>query len=727
MSRDEIDIKSPSRRDFLGVSLAAASGLLIGFSVGGRVWAQEVPATPPASVPKPKPNAFVRIDASGPITLVLPYVEMGQGVYTSQVQLLAEELEVEPASVSFEAAPPNNELYANPFIGEQVTGGSTALRGSWITLRQAGAAAREMLIEAAARRWNVPASACHAMDGRVIEAASGRSIEYGQVARDAAKLPIPTSPVLKTPDKFRFVGKSTKRVDSPAKTNGSAIFGIDVRPPGLRYAVVSACPVFNGKLASVDDSKAMKIRGVQQIVKTDDAVAVVADNTWGARKGLAALKIRWDEGANATLTTADLVHEADTALRRKGLIFTKEGDVAKAEARAAKRYEADFRQPILAHAAMEPLSCTVHVKADSCEVWLGSQNLARAHKAAAKAVGLPPDKVTMHNYYLGGGFGRRLEIDYVPQAVLIAKQVEGPVKVTWTREEDMQHDYYRYLNNSRVTVGLDSAGKPISWRHRVIGPNVMERFLPGNTKDGIDLDVVECAQGPYDIPNTLIEYTRNEPPKGLGAGNWRGVGPTRNVFVVESVIEELALQSGKDPLAYRLPMMNKHPRPKAALELAANKAGWGHPLPKGSGRGIAVFSGFGSHLALVAQVDVSSSGRVRVKKVVCAVDTGFVVNPDVVRAQMEGGIIFGITAALYGKITVKGGRIVESNFDTYPMLRMREAPEIEVYIIDSKEDSGGVGEPGTTGAIAAVSNAVSAATGKRIMTLPIEVAKGEEG
>ncbi|WP_323844495.1 xanthine dehydrogenase family protein molybdopterin-binding subunit [Microbulbifer magnicolonia] len=715
-----------SRRKFLGVSLVAAGGLLLGFTVGGRTWAQEAPATPPVPVPPPKPNAFVKIAPGGRITLVIPYVEMGQGVYTSQVQLLAEELEVDPATVAFEAAPPDDALYANPLIGEQVTGGSTALRAQWISVRQAGAAAREMLIEAAARRWKVPAAGLKAENGRIIETASGRSIGYGEVAREASGLPVPKSPALKAPEKFRFVGKPTKRVDTPAKINGSAIFGIDVRPPGVRYALVAACPVFNGKLASVDDREAMKIKGVRQVVKIEDAVAVVADHTWAARKGLAALKIKWNEGANARLTTADLVAGADAAMDRDGLVFMHEGDVNKAESGAAGRFRADFRQPILAHAAMEPLSCTVHVKPDSCEVWLGSQVLARAHRAAAEAAGLPPNKVVMHNYYLGGGFGRRLEIDYVPQAVKIAKQVEGPVKVTWSREEDMQHDYYRYLNHSRVTVGLDSAGRPVSWRHRVVGPNIMERFLPILNKDGIDLDVVECAHGPYDIPNVLIEFTRNEPPKGLGAGNWRGVGPTRNVYVVESVIEELAYRAGQDPVAYRLAMMARQPRPRAALELAAAKAGWGKSLPKRSGRGAAVFSGFGSHLGFVAEVNVEPSGHVRVDRVVCAVDTGFVVNPDVVRAQMEGGIIFGISAALYGKITVANGRIREGNFDTYPVLRMHEAPRIEVHIVPSSEEPGGAGEPGTCGAIAAVANAVSAATGKRLLSLPVDFAQLKE-
>lgn len=710
MSDPNNTVAELTRREFLGISLAFAGGLLLGFPMGGRA----------SSAPPPKPNAFVKIDPGGRITLLLPYVEMGQGAYTSQVQLLAEELEVDPASVAFEAAPPDDSLYANPLLGGQISGGSASLRGAWITLRQAGAAAREMLVDAAARRWKLPASELQAANGQVVHTTSGRSIGYGDLAREAALLPVPSAPVLKVPGAFRVVGKPVRRVDTEEKINGSAIFGIDVRPPGVRCALVSACPVFNGKLGKVDEREALKINGVRQIVKIENAVAVVADNTWAARKGLAALKIQWNEGANAKLTTADLTAAADAAMNKKGLIATDEGDVAGAEANAASVYEAEFRQPILAHAAMEPLSCTVHVQPGSCEVWMGTQILARAHRAAAKAAGLAPEKVVMHNCYLGGGFGRRLESDYVSQAVLIAKQVQGPLKVTWSREEDMQHGYYRYLNNSRVRVGLDAEGRPVSWWHRVVGPNIMEGFLPAYQKDGIDLDIVDGAYGPYDIPNIQIEYTRHEPPKGLAVGNWRGVGRTRNVYVVESVIDALARSAGEDPIAYRLAMMDGEPRPKAALELVAAKSGWGDPLPERSGRGVAVFSGFGSHLALVAQVKVEPSGQVRVERVVCAVDTGLVVNPDVVRAQIEGGIIFGISAALYGRITVADGRVQQANFDTYPVLRMREAPRIDVHIIESNEEPGGVGEPGTSGAIAAVANAVYAATGKPVLSLPID-------
>ena len=711
MSTREPSVTHLSRRGFLVASLISSGGLLVGFSVSPRAQSQ--------SPAPPKPNAFIRIDPQGRVTLILPYVEMGQGAYTSQAQIVAEELEVDPASLILEAAPPDESLYSSPLFGGQITGGSGSLRGAWMTMRSAAAAARVMLIDAGARRWQVRSSACHAENGRVIHKATKRSLGYGELASAAALLPVPRSPALKNPQQFRVVGKPVKRVDTLDKMKGLATYGIDVRPDGVRYAMVAASPVFNGKVASVDDSAALQIKGVRQVVRIDDAVAVVADHTWAARKGLNALKVTWDEGANRSLSTADLVAAADAALERDGLVAVNTGDVNKAEPQAASRYEEVFRLPMLAHAAMEPLSCTVHMKADSCEVWCGSQILGRAHKTAAEAAGLPPEKVVVHNHLLGGGFGRRLETDYVGQAVRLAKHVEGPVKITWSREEDMQHDYYRYHNHSRVTVGLDAAGQPISWRHRVVGPNIMSRFLPIYQKDGIDLDIVDGASGPYAIPNVFIDYSRNEAPPGLTTGNWRGVGPTRNVFIVESVIDELAHRAGKDPVAYRRALVDK-PRAKTVLDLVAAKSNWGEPLAARQGRGVAVFEGFGSFLALVAQVQVDPSGNVRVQRIVCAVDTGIAVNPDIVRAQIEGGITFGVSSALRERITVANGRVQQGNFDSYQLLRMHEAPQIEVHIVASNEDPGGVGEPGTSGAIAAVANAVFAATGKRITSLPID-------
>jgi isoquinoline 1-oxidoreductase subunit beta len=702
-----------SRRHFLTASLAAGGGLLIGFPLPGN--AQSAP-------PVPKPGAFVRIDRSGRVTLILPYVEMGQGAYTAQAQILADELEVPLDSVTLQAAPANESLYASPLLGEQITGGSASLRGAWLSLRAAGAAARMMLIDAAARRWNVRVDSCRAENGQVVHA-TGRSLAYGELADEAARLSVPAAPALKPPGAFRIVGQPHKRLDAPGKINGTALFGIDARPEGLLHAMVRACPVFGGRLASLDPAPALRVKGVRQVVQIDNAIAVVADHTWAALKGLRALQPKWSEGANSNLTTADLVAAADAALNREGLIALRVGDVAQAEGSAARRFEATYRMPMLAHAAMEPLSCTVKLTADRCDVWVGSQIVGRAQKVAAEAAGLPLDRVSVHNQYLGGGFGRRLETDYVSQAVLIAKQVKAPLKVTWSREEDMQHDYYRFHNHSLVTVAVDARGQPISWRHRVVAPNIMARWLPIYQKDGVDLDAVDDAHGPYDIPNVLVEFTRNEAPAGLTTGNWRGVGPTRNVFVVESSIDDLAHAAGRDAIAYRKALMTQAPRARAVLELAERESAWSSTLPARSGRGVAVFSGFGSHLAVVAQVSVSTTGQVRAQRVVCAVDAGIVVNPDIVRAQIEGGVIYGLSAVLYGRITVDKGRVQQGNFDTYPVVRMSDAPKIDVHIVQSTEEPGGVGEPGTSGVIAAVANAVFAATGKRLRTLPIDPAQ----
>jgi isoquinoline 1-oxidoreductase beta subunit len=691
--------------------VAIGGGLLIGFPLVEPVAA--------ADVPIPPPDAFIRIGTDGKVTFIVPYAEMGQGALTSQAQILAEELDVPMDGVTVEQAPPSDALYGSPLFVEQITGGSASLRGSWITLRAVGAAARTMLIAAAAQRWKVRPSSCRARDGIVTHPATKRSLGYGELASEAAGMPVPTSPRLKKPSEYKVVGQPKKRVDTPAKIDGSAIFGIDARPEGVRYAMVMACPVLGGRVVSVDTTEAMKIRGVWKVVHSDDAVAVVGDNTWAARKGLAALRIAWDEGANAHLSTADMVAAADRALDEEGLPAVRKGDVDAAERQAASVYDEVFRLPMLAHAAMEPLSCTVHCQADRCEVWMGSQVVARAQKAAATASGLPLDSVAVHNLFLGGGFGRRLEADYVGQAVRLATQIEGPVKITWSREEDMRQDYYRFHNHSRVTVALDEKGQPLSWRHRLAAPNIMARFLPIYQKDGVDLDAVDVAAGPYDIPNVRIDFIRHEAPPGLNTGNWRGVGPTRNVIITESVIDELAHRAGADPVAYRRAMMKGSPRDRAVLDLVAEKAGWNDPLPKGHGRGVALCPAFGSHVAMVAEVSVEPSGMYRVERIVCAVDTGIAVNPDVVRAQIEGGAMFGVTAVRYGRITVANGRVEQGNFDTYPVLRMAEAPEVEVHIVPSKADPGGIGEPGTSVAIAAVANAIFAATGKRFRSLPI--------
>jgi isoquinoline 1-oxidoreductase beta subunit len=703
-----------SRRAFISVTAAAGGGLLLGFSL--LDCARQTDATATVF----EPDAFIRIGGDGLVTMVMPQVEMGQGTYTSIPMLMAEELEVDLPSVRLEHAPPSDKLYAMPLIGFQATGGSTSIRGFWVPLRTAGATARTMLVSAAAAKWGVDASTCKAAHGEVTHPPTGRRLGYGALTAAAAKLPVPTDVPLKDPKDFTLIGTPAKRLDTPDKVNGKAQFGIDTRVPGMHIATVAACPTLGGTLLSVDDTKAKTIPGVRQVVKLDNAVAVIADHMWAAKQGLAALDIKWNDGVNATLTTADIFQELRTASAQAGVAGQKDGDVAIGLAQAARKVEATYELPYLAHATMEPMNCTVHVRPDGCEVWVGCQVLARAQATAAQVTGLPLDKVVVHNHLIGGGFGRRLEIDYVTQATQIAKQVEGPVKVVWTREEDIQHDIVRPAYNQRVTAGLDAHGMLTAWSHRITGSSIIARWVPQAFKNGIDGDVFESVEGPpYDCANVLIEYVRQEHP-GIVTGWWRGVGPTHNVFVVESFIDELAAATRQDPVAYRRRMLTKTPRAQAVLDLAAEKAGWGTKLPPGQGRGVAVQFAFGTYMAQVADVTVAKDGALRVTRVVCALDCGQVVNPDTVRAQIEGGVIFGITGALYSEVTLKNGRIEQHNFDNYRMLRMNEAPAIEVYIVPSAEKPGGMGEPGTALLAPAVANAVYAATGKRCRKLPLQ-------
>ncbi|HVJ35893.1 MAG TPA: xanthine dehydrogenase family protein molybdopterin-binding subunit [Terriglobia bacterium] len=705
-----------SRRAMLQVGAAAGGGLLLGFMLPG--FAAAVAAETAFT-----PNAFIRIDRQGRVTLTLPQVEMGQGIYTAQSVLLAEELEVDLAKVQLEHAPADDKLYGNPAIGFQVTGGSTSIRGFWEPMRQAGAAARSLLIAAAAAQWKVEAATCQAKAGEVIHTASGRKLGYGALVDAAAKLTPPDKVALKDPKDFTLIGTSPKRLDTPDKVNGKAKFGIDARLPNMKVATVAACPVFGGKLASVDDSKAMAVKGVRQVVKLDDAVAVVADHMGAAKKGLEALEIKWDEGANAKFASADLFAAMEQAANssKDAVPGPHAGDVDQALAGAAQKLEAAYQVPFLAHATMEPLNCTVHVRPDGCDVWTGSQVVSRAQATAVEVTGLKPEQVKVHNHYLGGGFGRRLEVDYVTQAVKIAKQVKDPVKVIWTREEDIQHDIYRPAYHDKMEAGLDQTGVPVGFRHRVVGSSIVARWLPQAFKDGFDFDAVDGAAGPYDFANLHVDYLRHEPPAGLYTGWWRGVGVTHNAFVVEGFVDELAVLAKKDPVEFRRGLLGKQPRAKAVLDLAAEKAGWGSPLPAGSGRGVSVIFGFGTYVAQVAEVTVGKDGQVRVTRVVCAVDCGHQVTPDIIRAQMEGGTIYGITAALYGDITVKDGRVEQSNFDTYQALRINEAPVIEVHLVESSEAPGGIGEPGTATIAPAVVNAIFAATGKRLRKLPVDI------
>ncbi len=702
-----------SRRHFMKIGAAVGGGLLLGFRLpgfGGEAFAANAFA----------PNAYIRIDRDGTIAFVVAQVEMGQGTFTSMPMLIAEELEVDLSQVRVDQAPPDDKLYANPLLGFQATGGSTSVRALWKPRLSAGVVARTLVIMAGADTWGVDPASLYAEKGEVIDKTSGRKLAYGALAEKAASYPVPDEVPLKDPKDYKLVGTAAKRVDTPTKVNGVTKYGIDTLLPGMKFAAVAACPTFGGKLKSVDDSKATAVNGVRQIVKLDDVVAVIADHNGAARKGLAALNIVWDDGPNAAVTTADIIAQMAQAAKTAGVVAAKAGDAPKAIASAARKLEAVYHQPFLAHAAMEPMNCTVHVRKDDCEIWVGTQVITRAQAAAAKITGLPLEKVQVHNHMLGGGFGRRLDEDGIAQAVKIAKQVDGPVKVVWSREEDTQHDVYRPYYYDVLAAGLDDDGNVVGFSHRVVGSSILARWAPPLFKDGLDFDAVEGASGPYTFPNLLVDYVRHEPPSGMMTGWWRGVGMTHNAFMVEGFIDELAVAAKKDPVEFRRGLLGNAPRAKAVLDLAAEKAGWGSPMPAGKGRGVSVIFGFGSYLAQIAEVGVDKDGTVHVERIVAAFDCGRQVNTDTLQAQIQGGSIFGITAALYGEITIKDGRVEQGNFDTYQLLRINEAPKIEVYLVNSREAPGGAGEPATSGIAAAVVNAVFAATGKRLRKLPID-------
>jgi len=699
-----------SRREFLQTSGA----LCIAFNL------PEAKGASPASTLAP--NAFVRIDSSGQVTVIVPYVEMGQGTYTSIPMLIAEELEVALASVRVEHAPASNELYGNPLLGGfQATGNSNAIRGAWIPMRQAGAVARTMLVSAAAEKWGVGAASCRARNGEVIHTPSGRRLKYGALVEAAAKLPVlkPESVALKPHSEFKLIGTPAKRLDLSGKVNGKALYGIDVMIPGMKFAALAISPVLGGKPRSVDESEAKAVPGVRQIVQLSDSVGVVADNTWAAKKGVAALKVEWDEGPNASVSSASILALMQAASEQPGAIARKEGDFKSAFDGAATRFQATYEMPFLAHATMEPMNCTVHVRRDGCDIWTGTQAMTLVQMTAAKIAGLPVDKVVVHNHLIGGGFGRRLEADGVARAVELARQVDAPVKVIYSREDDIQHDMYRPYWYDRVSAGLDAQGKPVAWQHRLTGSSIMARWAPPFFQNGLDPDTIDCAaEPPYAIPHMLVDYVRHEPP-GIRTAFWRGVGPTHNVFVVESFIDELASTAKRDPVEYRRALLSANPRAKAVLDLAASKSGWGSALPSGAGRGISLQFAFGSYLSMVAEVEVSRRGEVHVNKVVCALDCGTAVNPDSIRAQMQSGIVLGLSAALREGITLKDGRVQQANFGDYRVLRMYEMPKVEVHLVQSTAAPGGIGETGTSCFTPALTNAIFAATGKRVRKLPV--------
>lgn len=707
MPLDEI---RPSRRAVL--QGAAAGGILLAFHLPLRA------STAPAPF---APNAFIRIDSENNTTLVMPQVEMGQGIYTSIAMILAEELDADFAKVTLQHAPPDDKLYANPPFGVQATGNSNSVRAFWQPLRNAGAAARAMLVQAAAAEWKVDPSSCSTGNSVVTHAASGRTVAYGALIAAAAKLAPPEKPTLKDPASFVLIGKPLKRLDTAEKTNGKAVYGIDVLLPGMKFASIAQCPVFGGKLAKVDDTKAKRIAGVQKIVQLDDVVAVIADTTWIAKKALDALDITWNEGPNANVTSAAIWEDLRQASQKDGQVAKNQGDVGKALAQGEK-IEASYELPFLAHAPMEPLNCVVKLTDDACEIWIGTQVMTRVQQTVAQAAGLPVEKVAVYNHLLGGGFGRRLEPDMAVLATRIATQFKNvPLKVIWSREEDIQHDVYRPVYRDTIAATLRD-GKVDAWKYRITGSSVLARWFPPAlaVMNGIDFDAVDGAHDmPYEVPNKHIEYTRAEPP-AVPTGFWRGVGPNNNVFATESFIDELAKKAGKDPVAFRLSMLDKEPRLKAALELVAQKSGWGQALPARAGRGVCCQVAFASFIATVVECEVDAAGEVRLRRITSAVDTGIAINPDTVIAQLQGGLVFGLTAALFGEVTIDKGRVQQSNFHDYRMLRIDEVPRIDVHVIKSGEAPGGIGETGTTAGPPALRNAIYAATGVALRRLPID-------
>ncbi len=664
-------------------------------------------------------NPFIRIGPDETVILTVNHSEMGQGVYTALPMLVAEELECDWNRVKVEAAPVDS-VYNHTQFGMQLTGGSSSIASEWEQLRRAGAGAREMLLAAAADKWAVDKKSCRAENGVVIHS-GGKKLTYGELAAAAALLPEPDDIKLKEPSKFKIIGRPTRRLDTPEKIDGKAIFGIDAEVPGMLTVVVSRPPVFGAKIVSFNSAEALALPGVSKVVQVPTGIAVAADGFWSASQARQALDIVWDEGLAASMSTETMRKQYSELAKQKGAVARKEGDAEQALQQAFKRISAEYEVPYQAHATMEPLNCLVDLRTDGCEIWTGTQAQTWDRDAAARAAGLHPDKVKIHTTLLGGGFGRRgnPQSDFVVEAVQIAKAVGRPVKVIWTREDDMQGGWYRPMWYDRIAGGLDNDGKITGWHHTIVGQSIMAGTpFEGMIDAGVDATSVEgAADIPYAIPNLLVDL--HSPVISVPVQWWRSVGHSHTAFVVESFIDELAHAAGKDPYEFRHRMLGDYPRHRAVLEHVAEKAGWTALLPEGRGRGLAVHSSFGSFVAQVAEVSVNSEGKVHVHRVVCVVDCGRVTNPDTVKAQMEGGIVFGLTATLHSAITLKNGRVEQHNFNDYPMLTLKEMPKVEVFIVPSDELPTGVGEPGVPPIAPAVANAIFALTGKRIRCLPV--------
>jgi len=709
-----------SRRDFLKLSAATGGGLVIGFMLGGCDRQTATSAQMPgasAAEGQFTPNAWLTVHSDDSITIRVGSSEMGQGTLTGIAMLIADELDADWSRVRAEHAPAD-KAFTNPIIGRQHTGGSTAIRGFWNIVRQAGATGRELLLQAAAQQWGVEPSECQASKGEVIHQASGRRLRYGVLAEAAANLPVPDKVFLKEPDEFVLIGKPIPRLDTPDKVNGKAVFGMDVQLPGLLTATVARCPVKGGRLKRFDAKQALAVPGVQRVEAISGGVAVIAEHFWAAKKGRDALHIEWDTAGKDGLDSAGIEAQFKAAVDQ-GLLERDEGDLDKSLAAATKTLQAVYTAPYQAHVCMEPMNATADVRADGCDLYVPTQGQTSSQETAMRITGLPREKVRVHTTFLGGGFGRRSEQDFITDAVECSKLAGRPVKVIWTREDDIMHDQYRPATYNLLRGGVDAKGRLVAWEHRIAGPSILARLYPGAAKDGHDRTSTEGAKNlPYHIANLRVSYAMSNTP--VPVGFWRSVGSSQNAFITECFFDELAKLAGRDPLQARLELLSEHPRHTGVLKLAAEKAGWGTPLPKGRARGIAVAESFTTYTAQVAEVSIEK-GAVRVHRMTCAVDCGRVVNPNSIRAQMEGAIVYGLTAALKGPITIAAGQIQQRNFDDYPLLRLDECPDIDVHIVNSQQYPGGVGEPGVPPAAPAVANAVFALTGRPVRSLPIRL------
>lgn len=696
-----------TRRDFIKVVSAAGSGLVLGFYLPAKGEELRSPGEPAFS-----PNAWLRIDTNGLTTITVARSEMGQGARTALPMIVAEELEADWEKIRLEFALAHPDKY-----GDMTTGGSTSVRRSWEMLRKAGATAREMLITAASQAWNVDRTTCRAENGAVIHVPSKRRRTYGQLAEQAAKLPAPTDVPLKDSKDFRLLGKSLPRLDSREKIAGRARFGIDTKIPGMLVATIERCPVFGGKLKSFDATKALAIKGVQRVLEVPNGVAVVANSTWAALQGRAALTVSWDEGPHAELSSASIHKMFEEKSKQDGKVVRQEGEVAAALAAAAQKIEAVYEVPFLAHAPMEPMNCIAEVRSDSAEIWAPTQSPQGAQREVAQVTGLPLEKIKVHTTLLGGGFGRRLLSDFVAEAAQLSKVMGAPVQIFWTREDDMQHGFHRPASYHRMSAALDKDAQLSAWQHHLVAPSISAQLFGGGENNPRPDAVDGAAQLPYRIPNLLVDYVMAN--TAVPIGWWRSVYNTQNAFVNECFLDEIAAAAKVDPFQLRLQLLPEGSRLRGVLELVADKAEWNKPPATGRGRGIACHACFGSYVAEIAEVSIDQTNHVRVHKVVCAVDCGPIVNPDIIAAQFEGAVVMALSATLKSAITIAHGRVEQGNFDDFPLLTFDEMPDVEVHILPSTASQGGIGEPGVPPVVPAVCNAIFAATGKRIRRLPI--------